>query len=155
MCYEPDGYYEFYDEAIRKARSEHRCDSCRKSIYPGQLYMASAFKFDGVFTSYKTCGSCMAAVYTLHIVELHEGCPSHTSWYPPEECRDELRRMLADVKYYSEEHPEQCGEYGAGLIGMAPMFEFPSVEHGQRYLKRKKLTGSSMILRYAERLSQP
>ncbi len=53
-----DGYPEFFEEAWPKARKDHRCCECRKTIPKGEEYQACSGKFDGAFFYEKTCAAC-------------------------------------------------------------------------------------------------
>jgi hypothetical protein len=56
--YDSDGYPEFYNSGRPKARKEHRCEDCRRTIAKGQVYRRDSGKFDGELFSYKTCLIC-------------------------------------------------------------------------------------------------
>lgn len=55
---EPDGMCDFYNKETRKARKEHTCCECHRIIHRGEVYVASAGKYDGDFFSDKTCAIC-------------------------------------------------------------------------------------------------
>jgi len=42
----------------RKARKEHECDECLRTIQPGEKYIYSSFLFDGGWNSSKRCVQC-------------------------------------------------------------------------------------------------
>jgi hypothetical protein len=114
MCFYQDESPEFYEQSIRKARREHRCEGCHKPIARGDLYVYGSGKYDGDFYDFKTCGVCELDRHRIHIMELSEGCRSAESWCPV----DELGNTLPD--------------YG---------IDFSSREHGQRWLSRQRATG--------------
>jgi len=49
---------EFFREEILTARKEHRCIECRGGIYPGQQYERVVGKWEGYFSTVKTCMIC-------------------------------------------------------------------------------------------------
>lgn len=53
----------FSCEKIRKARKEHRCDSCGIVIPKGQHYRIWSGKYDGVVSSSKYCRFCSCLIY--------------------------------------------------------------------------------------------
>lgn len=111
MCFYSDGDYpEFYTDAIRRARKDHRCAGCKSGIRPGELYRQESWKFDGAFFSTNVCGACELDRHRIHITELADGCHSSESWCPPEEL----------TEYVSESGMERS-----------------SRESGQRWLLRK------------------
>lgn len=46
-------------EATHKARKQHRCAECRRSIEPGETYHVDRYIFEGKLTHHKTCAHCM------------------------------------------------------------------------------------------------
>ena len=56
--YDCDGYPEFSDLAWPKARKEHRCGECARTILKGEVYNRWSGKFDGELFRYKTCAQC-------------------------------------------------------------------------------------------------
>jgi hypothetical protein len=55
---EADGYCEFWDSKIVKARKPHKCYECRREIPVGAQYEYVAGKYDGDFFTHKTCLVC-------------------------------------------------------------------------------------------------
>lgn len=53
----------FSCETIRKARKEHRCESCGVIIPKGQYYRIWAGKYDGIVSSSKYCRFCSCLIY--------------------------------------------------------------------------------------------
>jgi hypothetical protein len=54
-----DGYCEVWDESIiKKARKQHRCDSCGGTIEKGSSYIKHFSIFEGSVTSDKMCNDC-------------------------------------------------------------------------------------------------
>lgn len=56
MCERPDAYV----ETTRRARKEHRCVECHKTIAPGELYQYVSGVWEGSASSFKTCLTCDA-----------------------------------------------------------------------------------------------
>ena len=52
------GHSEFYNSETRKARKQHKCCECGRSISPGDEYIVSSGKYEGEFFSVKTCATC-------------------------------------------------------------------------------------------------
>lgn len=60
MCsidYDPPS---LYVRTTRKARKQHKCSECRRSIEPGETYQHVAGVWDGGMSTYKTCQHCVA-----------------------------------------------------------------------------------------------
>ena len=57
-----DGYWSFYSSQRRKAKREHRCDECRATIQPGEIYEYAAGKQEGEMWSSKTCAACLELI---------------------------------------------------------------------------------------------
>lgn len=55
-----DDRCDVWNETRRRARKEHRCDSCRAAITPGRLYVVTSMVFDGYASSEKSCLRCFA-----------------------------------------------------------------------------------------------
>lgn len=49
---------EFYESSTPKARKEHECDECRRTIHVGEKYRYIAGKWDGDFETFKICLLC-------------------------------------------------------------------------------------------------
>lgn len=56
---------EFYHEAKHKARKQHRCGECGRTIEPGETYMSASGKSDGDVWTAKVCRHCRVAVAWL------------------------------------------------------------------------------------------
>jgi hypothetical protein len=56
--YDIDGSHEFYEARKVKARKPHKCHECRRQIEVGEVYEYVASKYDGDFSTTKTCLSC-------------------------------------------------------------------------------------------------
>lgn len=64
MCmvdYADDGCNEFSHTVTYHARKEHKCDECHRTISPGEPYLYHSWKFDGAFSTAKTCQHCKVA----------------------------------------------------------------------------------------------
>lgn len=55
----------FYNETWRRARKEHLCEECRRTIAPGENYLRIAIGTDGSASSYSHCIHCHAAASWL------------------------------------------------------------------------------------------
>ncbi len=54
-----DGYRcELWNETERRARKQHKCDSCYRAIQPGERYVSHFSKFEGEVTTEKICADC-------------------------------------------------------------------------------------------------
>lgn len=47
-----------YSETWHKARKEHKCCECKRTIHPGEDYQRVSGVWDGEFSTYKTCERC-------------------------------------------------------------------------------------------------
>ncbi len=56
---------DFYSETWRKARKEHRCDECRRTIAVGERHKRHAMALDGSVSVYLHCLHCSAAASWL------------------------------------------------------------------------------------------
>lgn len=56
---------DFYSETWRKARKEHRCEECRRTIVAGELYKRHAMALDGSVSVFLHCPHCSAAASWL------------------------------------------------------------------------------------------
>jgi hypothetical protein len=54
-----DDRVEMISESRPKARKEHICSECRRTIQKGESYTVEVYHFDGDFTTHKTCRHCM------------------------------------------------------------------------------------------------
>ena len=136
MCYESDDYCEWYRAKVQRAKKPHNCTTCGTTIATGQSYEYATGKFDGDVFVAKTCGACMLGIYRLHVIELAEGCPEDSSWYPPEACREQMHELRVNVRRYAEMPADKRGEHGELMLVIEPMLATPSEEDGQRYLSR-------------------
>ena len=51
---------DFYSEKINTAYKKHKCSECGRVINPGEKYERVAGKWDGDFSTYKTCQDCLS-----------------------------------------------------------------------------------------------
>lgn len=59
MCrIDVDGYCEVWEEETRKARKEHKCDSCGSIIHAGERYVTHFDVFEGNANHEKCCMAC-------------------------------------------------------------------------------------------------
>lgn len=58
MSRECDGPVQVYDEQLRKARKEHKCDACEERIRAGDTYNYSTIIYDGSVEHIKRCLRC-------------------------------------------------------------------------------------------------
>lgn len=60
MCLYVDEPSEVLSETQPVARTEHKCDECRRMIQPGEKYLRWAVLEEGEFRIYKRCAHCEA-----------------------------------------------------------------------------------------------
>ena len=63
MCIYIDDYGEetlFF--GWRKARIEHECEECRRTIEPGERYLSHKTVYDGQVTQWKMCAHCRGVI---------------------------------------------------------------------------------------------
>lgn len=63
-----DDFWEFYNEFHPKAKIEHRCGECRRTIAKGEHYWTQGGKHEGSFVWHKTCEHCTIAAHWLEYV---------------------------------------------------------------------------------------
>lgn len=56
----PDEIVRLLSHGWRKARKEHKCSECGRTINPGESYYFESFCFDGEMQSHKTCQDCLS-----------------------------------------------------------------------------------------------
>lgn len=66
--YEPA---EFYHKEERRAKKDHRCSECGRTIEPSETYEYVRGKWNGDFDTFKTCPRCLAL---LEWVQAHVPC---------------------------------------------------------------------------------
>lgn len=78
-----------YSNHTHKARKQHRCSECGRSIDPGETYRSHFYVYDGQVDTSKTCSHCCVAqdwlahncggyIFEQVIEEIHE----HGQEYP-------------------------------------------------------------------------
>jgi hypothetical protein len=77
---------EAYQEALRRARKEHKCCSCWEPIRIGDQYLHISGVWDGRPDSYKWCLDCR---------ELANAAPGGDSSYPLRSMRDHVIDQMA------------------------------------------------------------
>lgn len=55
-----DGYCDVWQERPRKARKQHKCNTCGRQIAPGETYVAHFSIFEGETNNEKICAECEA-----------------------------------------------------------------------------------------------
>ena len=60
MCFDGDPV-DLLKSRETKARTQHRCAECSRSILPGEIYLYEAWIYEGGFDAHHTCGQCHAA----------------------------------------------------------------------------------------------
>jgi hypothetical protein len=63
-----DDYWDFYNEFTPKARKEHRCGECGRTITKGETYWTQGGLYEGEFVWNKTCAHCTVAAQWLETV---------------------------------------------------------------------------------------
>jgi hypothetical protein len=53
-----DGHCDVWEESLRRARKEHKCDACHEPIQRGELYHATRSLFDGRWDTTYRCARC-------------------------------------------------------------------------------------------------
>jgi len=88
MVDDADGTCEVWQESHRKARKQHQCQECGRTIKPGERYMFIFTVFEGEARGNKVCAHCEIACdwlrsncggYMLHAVE--EDIDQHVEEY--------------------------------------------------------------------------
>lgn len=57
---------EFWTTTRPKARKQHGCESCNRTIPAGENYRRDSGLYDGEFTSFATCNQCESFMRELH-----------------------------------------------------------------------------------------
>lgn len=69
MCMVDSGeYWQFAAYVMRRARKEHRCGECRRTINPGERYEHVSGLYDGRWDTERTCEQCRTAARWLEVV---------------------------------------------------------------------------------------
>lgn len=86
------------DHAMRKARKPHRCDSCNRTIIPGEVYERQLQRDDNTVITWKGCRDCSVknrVMWQLHGID---ACYTDPQSSAPEDARDagwrEYRKLL-------------------------------------------------------------
>jgi len=74
------------NDALRRARKEHRCDECGSPIPEGREYNAMAIAFEGSVENVKMCLYCSAAA-----IELSEAGECYESGWTRDSLHDAAR----------------------------------------------------------------
>lgn len=61
MVDDADGWWDFFSSGERTARREHKCTECGRVILKSEVYEHARGRYDGNFSTYKTCRHCMRA----------------------------------------------------------------------------------------------
>ena len=108
-----DGYSEFADVSMRKARKPHRCSECGKTISPGDRYEHYWGKYDGEVCAIDTCAVCAEIADAFYCDgRMYGGGLWESMWYVfPDlktscfdklytpEAKEELRRRWIEWKF--------------------------------------------------------
>lgn len=89
----------FFESDMRKARKEHRCVECRRSIHAGDRYEYAAGVWDGDFYAFKTCLRCVGLR------------AAHTSAAPS--CSAVFGELLSQIGECSREDPVYLAAFRA------------------------------------------
>lgn len=65
------------DSGTRRARKEHQCSECRRTIRAGESYRYWSGLYDGGFAMSKMCAHCWA---TIDVAAEMTGCPRNWYW---------------------------------------------------------------------------
>lgn len=82
MCFYYDEYAELYREKVVKAKKEHKCSECYKSILKGETYQYIFTIFQGDASVIKICPICRDKRQKIHDIEINHGCKEHEAWPP-------------------------------------------------------------------------
>lgn len=77
MCLWIDEFSQVLSETHPRARIEHQCGECQRTITPGETYHRWACLDEGDFTTYKMCDHCRAVVTVGSSLT---GCPEQWFW---------------------------------------------------------------------------
>jgi hypothetical protein len=58
-CYCDYSYPDFYVDRMVKAKKNHRCDECGRTILAGEKYEYVSAVWEGDFSTCKTCDKCL------------------------------------------------------------------------------------------------
>lgn len=77
MCFVDLDPCEVWQERDRKARKEHKCSCCHRTIKPGEMYLVHFSVFEGNPESQKCCKECEAD--RAEFAKAHDGtlCTPH------------------------------------------------------------------------------
>lgn len=107
MCFDYDPC-EAYTEVYRRARKNHRCDSCGALISAGSVYLNETWIFEGEPGSSKICARCGLQRERIHEHELAEGCRQYQSWIRFGDLCDYMRE--SEMAWVSESQSREWGE---------------------------------------------
>ena len=102
-----DGHAEFWHDARRRARKQHRCTTCSTTIAPGETYVRHASKCEGMLTSERMCLACDALMDEFCAVDGH---PRRTT---PSSLQDYISSCL-DGDDENEIYDEAADEFRPG-----------------------------------------
>lgn len=91
MCFVYDEYAELYREKKIKAKKEHLCTECNKTIFKNETYQYVFTIFQGDATSIKVCSICQDKRQKIHDIEINHGCSESESWPPLGELKECLQ----------------------------------------------------------------
>jgi hypothetical protein len=89
--YDSDGTCDFYDIRWPKARKEHRCEDCNRTIAKGDEYQRCAGKYDGEFFYTTTCKVCVEIRAAFTCTEYDQVGP------PPGELWSDIQEQMFPV----------------------------------------------------------
>lgn len=92
VCIDANEYPEVYNSTIKTARKEHKCYECGDPIKKGQKYEYVNGKWDGEWTVFKTCITCVNIREDLFACGYNHG----SLW-------EDLRNAFRDTIPYGEE----------------------------------------------------
>ncbi|HLZ39443.1 MAG TPA: hypothetical protein VKQ11_00680 [Candidatus Sulfotelmatobacter sp.] len=98
---EVDGYCEFSETKIRKARKPAKCCECQQPIQIGEQYEVTTMIYEGEFCKYRTCLLC---VEIRRVFTCGEGFYYESLWEEMEEYAFE--RLTTASKCFRELSPE-------------------------------------------------
>lgn len=103
MCWVYDESPVFYEECTPRAKKEHRCQECCRTIPIGARYQYCKGLFDGAFFTHKVCERCSRMIEATERVMKAAGCGKsphnfETSTPPLGELWISLRELDLDIR---------------------------------------------------------
>ena len=111
MCFDFDGYCDWYTCKTVIGRKPHRCSGCGKLIEKGERHRVHSGKFEGEVFSERECDDCQRMILSIAAVELENGCEWNTIWCPLSELQTYWTEVSTPVPKLEFETLEECWAY--------------------------------------------